>query len=105
MHFLFTADLGMQQHLYSCLSGRTILGVTGELARLRDVFDQSYNFETEIWDIPSQNSDRELAYKIYGWRDRYCKKDISEGEQLPLLILYYGGHGEESPGNTSVWRR
>jgi hypothetical protein len=81
------------------------LGVTSELARLRDVFDQSYNFETEIWDIPSQNSDRELAYKIYDWRDRYCKKDISEGEQLPLLILYYGGHGEESLGNTSVWRR
>ena len=40
------------------------LGVTSELTQLREVFDQSYNFETEIWDIPSRNSDRELACKI-----------------------------------------
>jgi hypothetical protein len=81
------------------------LGVASELAQLREVFDQSYNFETEVWDIPSQNSDRELAYKVYNWRDRYCKSGLSEGQQLPLLILYYGGHAEESVGNTCKWRR
>lgn len=81
------------------------LGVTRELSQLRDVFDQSYNFETEIWDIPSQNPDRELAYKVYGWRDRYCVKNPDQDQQLPLLILYYGGHAEESMRNSSVWRR
>src|ERR1700722_6944981 len=81
------------------------LGVTNELAQLRDVFDQSYNFDTEIWDIPGQNPDRELSYKIYSWRDRYCKPSLTEGQQLPLLILYYGGHAEESLKNTCRWRR
>ena len=81
------------------------LGVAGGLAQLRDVFDQSYNFHTEIWDIPSQNPDREVAYKIYDWRDRYCKPSLTKGQQLPLLILYYGGHAEEGLKNTCRWRR
>lgn len=81
------------------------LGVGSELAQLRDVFDHDYNFETEIWNIPSQNPDRELAYKIYDWRDRYCKSGLNQGQQLPLLILYYGGHAEETLTNTCRWRR
>lgn len=81
------------------------LGITSELAQLRDVFDQSYIFDTEIWDIPSQNPDRELTYQIYSWRDRYCKPSPTEGQQLPLLILYYGGHAEENLKNTCRWRR
>jgi hypothetical protein len=81
------------------------LGVASELARLRDVFDQSYNFETEVWDIPSQNPEGELSYKIYHWRDRYCKNTLNKGQQLPLLVLYYGGHAEEDIYNICKWRR
>jgi hypothetical protein len=81
------------------------LGVTSELTRLKGIFDQYYHFETEIWEIPSQKSARQLSDKVHEWRDRCCEEQVSQRGQLPLMILYYGGHAEESANNICRWRR
>jgi hypothetical protein len=81
------------------------LGVTSELTRLKGVFDQYYHFETEIWEIPSQKSARRLSDKVHEWRDQCCEEQVCPGGQLPLMILYYGGHAEQSANNICRWRR
>jgi hypothetical protein len=81
------------------------LGVMSELIRLRQVFDQEYHFDTEIWEIPSQKPTRRLCDKIIEWKESCCENQVQQGEPLPLLILYYGGHAEEKVNNHCVWRR
>jgi hypothetical protein len=80
------------------------LGVNDELVRLREVFDELYRFETEIWEIPSWRSAQELSNKVYEWKHQYCEDQACPGEQLPLLIVYYGGHAEKIE-NSCRWRR
>ena len=81
------------------------LGVSSELSKLEEVLDQSFHFQTEMWKIPSREPARALSDKIYEWKDRYCGTEIPPGEPLPLLILYYGGHAEETAHNACKWRR
>lgn len=80
------------------------LGVNDELVRLREVFDELYHFETEIWEIPSWRSAQELSNKVYEWKHQYCEDQACPWEQLPLLIVYYGGHAEKI-AHSCRWRR
>ena len=81
------------------------LGVASEVAMMQEVFDQSYRFETERWQIPNEKPTWKLSNKIHQWKDHYCEDGTCPGKPLPLLILYYGGHAEHSVRNICKWRR
>lgn len=51
---------------------------------LRKVFDLQFRFQTEAWQIPSQNATRALQKKIYDFQEAHQSN-------TELLILYYGG--------------
>lgn len=81
------------------------LGVAEDIAKLKDVFEHSYRFETESWVIPSHRPEAMLTQRIYDFRDHHCPTDQAPDEPRPLLIVYYGGHSERSRDNISLWRR
>ena len=72
------------------------LGTAAEIQKLQEVFQNSYHFMTESWQIPSVASYIRLNQKVLDFQ-----MDKSEND---LLILYYGGHGINVPHhNDSVW--
>lgn len=83
------------------------LGVLDEIQRLHDLLRYQYDYETEIWAIPSDYSDRKLSDKLYEFRNEYCPRNRDPDEDLPLLIVYYGGHAAEPElgQNTCIWAR
>lgn len=81
------------------------LGVADDIAKLKDVFEHSYRFETESWLIPTHRPEAMLTKRIYDFRDHHCPNDQTPDEPRPLLIVYYGGHSERGRDNISLWRR
>lgn len=69
-----------------------------EADMLRKVFDRQFGFQTENWQIPSQNSSRALQKKIYDFQDAHQSS-------TELLILYYGGRAETDLNHgRCIWR-
>jgi hypothetical protein len=71
------------------------LGTDIELQDLGRQLQSQFNFTTEFWKIPSQESDNELEKKLSQ------VKGGLEGQEN-LLIVYYGGHGQWHK-NKSIW--
>lgn len=63
-----------------------LLGVSKEIAELRDVFRQSYHYNTEEWHIPSNRSHNALVKHMSEFLDAH-------EDRKTLLIVYYAGHG------------
>ena len=72
------------------------LRVAAEIKDLQEVFENSYHFTTESWQIPSAGSYVSLNQKVLDFQKDKSKRD--------LLILYYGGHAVGVPHSSeSVW--
>ncbi|KAL8663633.1 MAG: hypothetical protein Q9202_003703 [Teloschistes flavicans] len=65
------------------------LNVITEVKKLEKIWRDRFNFTTEIWDIPSDDSEQTLVNKILQFR-----RGISK---TALVILYYAGHGGYEP--------
>ncbi|KAI4254921.1 MAG: hypothetical protein LQ352_002818 [Teloschistes flavicans] len=65
------------------------LDVITEVKKLEKIWRDRFNFTTEIWDIPSDDSEQTLVNKILQFR-----RGISK---TALVILYYAGHGGYEP--------
>lgn len=63
-----------------------LLGVSREIADLRDVLRHKYHYETEEWHIPSSRSHNSLVKRISEFLEAY-------EDNKTLLIVYYAGHG------------
>lgn len=63
-----------------------LLGVSVEIAELRDVFRNTYHYDTEEWHIPSNRSHNSLVKRITEFLEA-CE------DRKNLLIVYYAGHG------------
>ena len=71
-------------------------GVQGEIDNLEQVFVNDYGFETELYLIPSQDSQRSLQRKIFLLQEYHVSRE-------ELLVVYYGGHGVLNDMNQSIW--
>ncbi|KAL1842399.1 hypothetical protein VTJ49DRAFT_5358 [Mycothermus thermophilus] len=72
------------------------LFVLPELEDLEKCFRKHYNFSTDIFAIPSQNSHLELMLKIADMVKKY------EAEET-LFVIYYGGHAKIDEARQSTW--
>lgn len=72
------------------------LGVIDEVNDLQDVFRQTYNYETEVWKIPSKRAHNSLATRIVQFVADHDARDS-------LLVLYYGGHGLMNDDRQCLW--
>ena len=73
------------------------LDVSAELEDLETCFKRYYRFETERFDIPTENSHLDLMLRI----GQFIKQH--EGPDS-LLIVYYGGHGQIDDARQSTWK-
>ena len=71
-------------------------GVQGEIDHLERVFEHDYGFETDLYLIPSQDSQRCLQRRIFFLQEKHDSRD-------ELLVVYYGGHGVLNGLNQSIW--
>jgi hypothetical protein len=72
------------------------LKVQPELRELQSIFRDCYNFNTEVYHIPSHRSHFKLNQKILQFVDGF------EDEEN-LLIVYYGGHGLTNKARQQTW--
>lgn len=72
------------------------LFVLPELEDLEKCFREHYNFETDIFPIPSENSHLELMIKIADMVKKHEAEDT-------LFIVYYGGHARIDEARQSTW--
>ncbi|KAH9211957.1 hypothetical protein DL95DRAFT_509849, partial [Leptodontidium sp. 2 PMI_412] len=73
------------------------LPVSIEIAKLDDIFQRLYGFETEVWRFPGQKSHAKVNRKIL---------DLADVEGNPsehLLIVYYAGHGLLTTERLLAW--
>jgi hypothetical protein len=74
------------------------LGVTPELEKLGNVFRDMYGYDVRpIYSIPETGSDSALLTQI-----EQLTQDAAPDH---LLIVYYGGHSDNSDPVNSIWRR
>lgn len=74
------------------------LGVFTELEKLHDILEKVYGYECgKIFKIPEDDSETALFTRI-----QLFIKNAAPDE---LLIVYYGGHSDDSHPEHSVWRR
>jgi hypothetical protein len=74
------------------------LGVASEAARLQRVFEDQYNFETDVYIIPACDAEELLVQRIFRFKKECAAPDH-------LLIVYYGGHAEQADHDHCIWRR
>lgn len=79
--------------------GDPMLPVHRELVELENVFREGYNFETEVWKIPSQKSHHALNTKILDF------VELEDDSRDCLKIVYYGGHGLLAPNRQLLWSK
>ncbi|KAL2200908.1 hypothetical protein P885DRAFT_65221 [Corynascus similis CBS 632.67] len=72
------------------------LFVLPELEDLEKCFREHYNFETDIFSIPSENAHLELMLKIGDMVKQHEAEDT-------LFIIYYGGHARIDEARQSTW--
>lgn len=74
------------------------LGTTEELMKLEECFKDWFDCSTEVRRIPSsKHVEWELQRTLSNVTGEYHGED-------DLLIVYYGGHGEENRDHQSIWR-
>ncbi|KAK3996012.1 hypothetical protein QBC44DRAFT_5269 [Cladorrhinum sp. PSN332] len=72
------------------------LFVLPELEDLEKCLREDYNYETDIFSIPSENSHLELMLKVGDLVKQY------ESEET-LFVVYYGGHAKIDESRMSTW--
>ncbi|KAK4149836.1 hypothetical protein C8A00DRAFT_18537 [Chaetomidium leptoderma] len=72
------------------------LFVLPELEDLEKCLRDHYNFETDIFSIPSENSHLELMLKIGDMVKQHESEDT-------LFVVYYGGHARIDESRQSTW--
>ncbi|KAH9884478.1 hypothetical protein F4778DRAFT_763187 [Xylariomycetidae sp. FL2044] len=72
------------------------LFVLPELDHLERCFGEDYNFETEVFSIPSENAHLDLMLRI-GAMIKECESYDT------LFIVYYGGHARIDESRQSTW--
>jgi hypothetical protein len=75
------------------------LPVFRELMKLENIFREDYNFETEVWKIPSEKSHRDLSIKILE------VVGLEDDSRDCLKIVYYGGHGLLALNRQLLWSK
>lgn len=73
------------------------LPVTYDISNLLDVFENTYGFEAEVWDIPDHECHMEVNQKVLDFSRLGTKDD--------LKILYYAGHGKITRNRLLSWTR
>ena len=74
------------------------LGVSTELDKLYDVFKAEYGYDCEdIFEIPESDSQVALMTRL--------QRLIDNASRDHLLIIYYGGHSDDSSSQQSIWIR
>ena len=74
------------------------LGVSTELEKLFNVFSTDYGYDCEeIFEIPEEGSQVALMTRLQSL--------IEKASRDHLLIIYYGGHSDDSDPQQSIWRR
>jgi hypothetical protein len=72
------------------------LFVLPELEELEKCLREEFRFETDVFAIPSDNSQLELMMKIAAMVKQH------ESEET-LFVLYYGGHAKIDESRQSTW--
>jgi len=72
------------------------LFVLPELEDLEKCFRDHYNFETDIFSIPSENSHLELMLRVGDMVKQHEAEDT-------LFVVYYGGHARIDESRQSTW--
>lgn len=72
------------------------LFVLPELEDLEKVFREDYGYETDVFEIPSENSHLELLLKV---ADLIKRCESSDN----LFVVYYGGHARIDEARQSTW--
>lgn len=70
--------------------------VLPELEDLEVCLRENYNFETDVFAIPSDNPHLDLMLKIGDMIKKYESEDT-------LLVVYYGGHARIDESRQSTW--
>lgn len=73
------------------------LGTLSELEKLERVFHDGFGYDTYCYDIPEVDSQAKLTSTIFDF--------IKNADRDHLLIIYYGGHSDDSRLEHSLWRR
>ena len=74
------------------------LGTIDELIKLETWLKDCFDCSTEVWRMPSSHqAEWELGLKLSIVTGQYRGED-------DLVVVYYGGHGEEDPNHQSIWR-
>ena len=74
------------------------LGVSTELDKLYDVFKAEYGYDCEdIFEIPESDSQVALMTRL--------QRLIDNASRDHLLIIYYGGHSDDTSSQQSIWTR
>lgn len=74
------------------------LGVSTELDKLHEVFKADYGYDCEdIFEIPESGSQVALMTRL--------QRLIDNASRDQLLIIYYGGHSDDSNLQQSIWTR
>lgn len=71
------------------------LGTESELDKVEAVFKERFDYTTERFRIPSENAQQKLFQKI-------AALTRQEDGQDRLLVIYYGGHGDNKQ-NGCTW--
>ncbi|KAH7370136.1 hypothetical protein BKA65DRAFT_487731 [Rhexocercosporidium sp. MPI-PUGE-AT-0058] len=82
----------------SCVGTKRIRNsLSIEVSELQSLFENMYDFDVQVWKIPSQNSHNQLNPKILDFfaLDGDCKDH--------LKIVYYGGHGMLAHNRQASW--
>jgi hypothetical protein len=72
------------------------LDVQTEVDELFNIFEDCYNFTTEVLKIPSRSAHLQLMLMVAEFVEDY---DSSEN----LIIVYYGGHGSINNARQATW--
>ena len=74
------------------------LGVSTELHKLHEVFEADYGYDCEvIFKIPESDSQVALMTRL--------QRLIDNASRDHLLIIYYGGHSDDTSSQQSIWTR
>ena len=74
------------------------LGVSTELDKLYDLFEADYGYDCEdIFEIPESDSQVALMTRL--------QRLIDNASRDHLLIIYYGGHSDDTSSQQSIWTR
>ncbi|KAL2022566.1 hypothetical protein VTK56DRAFT_5173 [Thermocarpiscus australiensis] len=93
---------GRRSHRYSKVHALMLhwksddLFVLPELEDLEKCFREYYNFDTDIFSIPSENAHLELMLKV-GDMVKHHESDDT------LFVVYYGGHARINESRQSTW--